>query len=64
MGNPNQHASDPLPMVAVGGGVGKGHRHVQLAPRTPVGNLWLTVAQKYESPVERIGESNGTIDFF
>jgi len=64
MGNPNQHASDPLPMVAVGGGVGNGHRHVQLAPRTPVGNLWLTVAQKYESPVERIGESNGTIDFF
>ena len=64
MGNPNQHASDPLPMVAVGGGVGKGHRHVQLAPRTPVGNLWLTVAHKYESPVERIGESNGTMDFF
>ena len=23
MGNPNQHASDPLPMVAVGGGVGR-----------------------------------------
>jgi hypothetical protein len=64
MGNPNQHASDPLPMVAVGGGVGKGHRHVQLAPRTPVGNLWLTVAQKYDSPVERLGDSTGTIDFF
>ena len=64
MGNPNQHASDPLPMVAVGGGVGRGYRHVRLAPRTPVGNLWLTVAQRYDSPVERIGESTGTIDFF
>ena len=35
MGNPNGHASDPLPVVAVGGGVGKGHRHLQLKPRTP-----------------------------
>jgi hypothetical protein len=63
MGNPNQHASDPLPMVAVGGGVGTGDRHIRLAPRTPVGNLWVTVAQKYGSPTERMGESNGTIDF-
>ena len=37
MGNPNGHASDPLPVVAVGGGVGKGHRHLQLKTRTPVG---------------------------
>jgi hypothetical protein len=62
MGNPNQHASDPLPMVAAGGGVGIGHRHIRLAPRTPVGNLWVTVAQKYGSPTERMGESNGTIE--
>ena len=62
MGNPNQHASDPLPMVAVGGGVGSGDRHIRLAPRTPVGNLWVTVAQKYGSPTERMGESNGTIE--
>jgi hypothetical protein len=62
MGNPNQHASDPLPMVAVGGGVGTGHRHISLAPRTPLGNLWVTVAQKYDSPTERMGESNGTIE--
>jgi hypothetical protein len=62
MGNPNQHASDPLPMVAVGGGVGAGGRHIRLAPRTPVGNLWVTVAQKYGSPTERMGESTGTIE--
>jgi hypothetical protein len=64
MGNPNQHASDPLPMVAVGGGVRRGHRHLQLGPRTPVGNLWLTVAQHYDSPVAQVGDSTGTIDFF
>jgi hypothetical protein len=64
MGNPNQHASDPLPLVAVGGGVGKGHRHIQLPPRTPIGNLWVSVANKYGDPVQTIGESNGTVDFF
>jgi hypothetical protein len=64
MGNPNQHASDPLPLLAVGGGVGKGHRHIQMPPRTPVGNLWMAVAKKYGSSVESIGESNGVVDFF
>jgi uncharacterized protein DUF1552 len=64
MGNPNQHASDPLPLIAVGGGVGKGHRHIQLAPRTPVGNLWVSVAKQYGSDVSSIGESNGAVDFF
>jgi hypothetical protein len=64
MGNPNQHASDPLPLLAVGGGVGKGHRHIQLPPRTPVGNLWMAVARKYGSDVHVIGESNGLVEFF
>ena len=64
MGNPNQHASDPLPLLAVGGGVGTGHRHIQMAPRTPVGNLWMAVAKKYGSGIESMGESNGVVDFF
>ncbi len=65
MGNPNPHASDPLPVLAVGGGVGKGHRHVKLTPRTPVGNLWLTIANKYGDRMDSFGESNGRVeDFF
>jgi hypothetical protein len=64
MGNPNQHASDPLPLLAVGGGVQKGNRHIQLAPRTPVGNMWMAVAKRYGSSLESIGESNGIVDFF
>jgi hypothetical protein len=64
MGNPNQHASDPLPLLAVGGGVGKGHRHIQLPARTPVGNMWMAVAKKYGSGVPSMGESNGVVDFF
>jgi len=64
MGNPNQHASDPLPLLVAGGHVGTGHRHLRLAPRTPVGNLWLTVAREFGAEAERFGESTGTIDLF
>ena len=65
MGNPNGHASDPLPVVAVGGGTGKGHRHIQVRKQTPIGNLWLTVANQYGSRLESFGDSDGRIeDFF
>jgi hypothetical protein len=63
MGDSNSHASDPLPIVAVGGGVGRGHRHVQVATRTPVGCLWSTVASRFGAPpMERYGDGVGTID--
>jgi hypothetical protein len=61
MGDSNSHASDPLPIVFAGGGVGKGHRHVEVATRTPVGNLWSTVAEKYGASVEHYGDGGGTI---
>jgi Protein of unknown function (DUF1552) len=64
MGNPNQHAVGPLPMVVAGGGVARRDRHLALPASTPVGNLWLTVANKFDNPMEKFGESNGTIDLF
>jgi uncharacterized protein DUF1552 len=64
MGNPNQHASDPLPLIAVGGGVGTGHRHIKLPTRTPVGNLWMAVARQYGSPIDHLGDSTGAVDLF
>jgi hypothetical protein len=62
MADSNVHATDPLPLVAVGGGVGAGHRHVQLPTRTPVGNFWLNVAEKFGKPMERFGDSTGKTD--
>jgi hypothetical protein len=62
MGDSNGHASDPLPMVLMGGGVGKGDRHVELPVRTPVGNLWRNVAGKFGRPVEQFGDSSGITD--
>lgn len=64
MANSNVHATDPLPMVAVGGGAGRGTRHVVLPEKTQIGNLWLTVANHFGSPVDTFGESTGTAEFF
>jgi hypothetical protein len=64
MGNPNQHASDPLPMLLAGGGVGRGNRHLLLRPRTPVGNLWVSVANKFNDPLDSYGDSDGRVDIF
>ena len=61
MANSNVHATDPLPMVAVGGGL-KGSRHLVLPKKTEIGNLWLTVANRYGVAGEKFGESTGTID--
>ncbi|HTB18428.1 MAG TPA: DUF1552 domain-containing protein, partial [Bryobacteraceae bacterium] len=62
MADSNMHATDPLPLVAIGGGVGTGHRHVQLPTRTPIGNFWLNVADKFGKPMDTFGDSMGKTD--
>ena len=64
MSNSNVHAVGPLPLVALGGGVGTGNRHIVVAPNTENGNLWLAVAQHFGVSIDRFGESTGTVDFF
>ena len=62
MADSNVHASDPLPLIAIGGGVGAGNRHVELPTRTPVGNFWLNVAEKFGKPMDKFGDSTGKTD--
>ena len=62
MGDSNAHASDPLPIVFAGGGAGQGHRHIEVPTRTPVGNLWSSVAEKFGTTVEHYGDGAGKID--
>jgi hypothetical protein len=64
MANSNVHATDPLPLIALGGAAGAGHRHVVLPAKTEIGNLWLTVAHKFGSPLETFGEGTKTVDVF
>ena len=64
MGDSNVHASDPLPLIAVGGGAGRGPRHVVLPERTPVGSLWMNVAEKFGHPMDRYGDATKKVDVF
>lgn len=61
MGDGNAHATDPLPLVAVGGLAGTGNRHVLQKPKTPVANLWLGVAAKFGVNIDHLGNSDGVI---
>jgi hypothetical protein len=63
MSNANVHGPYPLPLVAVGGGVGKGHRHVVAPEHTPLGNLWVNVAEKFGCGTTGFGESTGSLGF-
>jgi Protein of unknown function (DUF1552) len=62
MADSNMHATDPLPVIAIGGGVGAGPRHVELPTRTPIGNFWLNVAEKFGKPMDKFGDSTGKTD--
>jgi len=63
MSNANVHGPYPLPLVAIGGAVGKGHRHIVLPEHTPLGNFWVSVADLYGCGSQTFGESNGRVNF-
>jgi hypothetical protein len=62
LSNGNTHSPYPLPMVAVGGGSGKGGRHLQAPRDSPIGNLWVGIANQFGSPITTLGDSNGRVD--
>jgi hypothetical protein len=62
MSNGNVHSPDPLPLVMMGGVAGKGHRHIQAAPKTTIGNLWVSIAEKFDCQTEKVGISTGRLD--
>jgi hypothetical protein len=61
MDNPNRHTHFRLPLLVAGGGI-RGNRHLQHADGTPVGNLLVSLANKFEARVESFGETTGTVD--
>jgi hypothetical protein len=63
MSNSNAHDHYPLPNVLVGGGRGRVHggRHVLCPEHTPMTNLLLTMLHKADVPIEKLGDSTGTI---
>jgi hypothetical protein len=63
MSNSDLHNNDPLPSAIFGKGVGriKGGQHVKFPQNTPHANLLLTLLDRAGVPLEKIGDSTGTL---
>jgi len=61
MGDGNVHAPSPLPMAIVGGHRVKGGRHIINPDKTPLPNLLLGLAHKFEVDLPSFGISTGAI---
>jgi hypothetical protein len=61
--NSTRHSGDNLPLMLVGGGAGRlnGGRHLAYADKPPMANLLVTLMDKLDVPVERIGGSTGKL---
>lgn len=60
----NKHLPVDLPVLLVGGEAHRirGNRHLRYPKGTPLMNLYLTLLDKLEIPLERFGDSNGKLD--
>lgn len=61
--NSNAHSGENLPLMLVGGGAGtlKGGRHLKYSNKPSQANLLMTIMEKMNYPVEKVGGSNGKL---
>ena len=61
--NSTSHSGDNLPLLLMGGGAGRlqGGRHLKYDKEPPMANLLVTLMDKFDVPVERIGGSTGRL---
>ena len=61
--NSTRHSGDNLPLLVLGGGAGrlKGGRHLKYSGSPTMANLLVTLMDKLDVPVERLGGSTGRL---
>jgi hypothetical protein len=61
--NSTRHSGDNLPLLVMGGGAGrlKGGRHLTYTDKPTMANLLVTLMDKMDVPIERIGGSTGRL---
>ena len=59
----NAHNHEDLPIILAGGGCGtlSPGRHIRFEKETPLNNLWLSMLNRMEITVEKLGDSTGTL---
>ena len=62
--NSTAHSGVNLPLLVVGGGAGKlkGGRHLKYADKPSMANLLVTLMDKLDVPVDRVGGSTGKLE--
>ena len=61
--NSTHHSGENLPLLLLGGGAGrlKGGRHLNYSGKPTMANLLVTLMDKLDVPVERLGGSTGKL---
>ncbi len=61
--NSTVHSGDGLPVLLVGGGAGRlnGGRHLEYDDQPTMANLLVTLMDKFDMPIDRIGGSTGSL---
>ena len=64
MSESDTHSRLNVPTLLVGGAAGriKGNRHVQTAKETPLANLMVSLANKFDCDIDKFGISTGHVD--
>lgn len=64
MSESDNHSRLNVPTLLVGGGAGQmhGNRHIQAAKETPLANLMLSLAHKFDCDIDKFGISTGTVE--
>jgi hypothetical protein len=62
--NSNAHSGADLPILLIGGGAGRwqGGRHIKYSDKPSMANLLVTLMDKFDIPVGKVGGSNGKLD--
>ena len=64
MSESDNHSRLNVPTLLVGGAAGqmRGNRHIQVAKETPLANLMLTLANKFDCDMDKFGISTGRVE--